>query len=290
MNNPEAGGTVVLPAWADKLGKILRLLAKISPTTTAHLMALLWFKPFMPKSKEHVKEWQKSADQIIPLSIGNAYVFGEKDKPLVLCVHGWRGRAHQLRRFIQPLKERGFRVAMINLPAHGDDDLNRTDLYHCASLVHDVWNEVGPVDALVAHSFGSPVCALSINEKYMPRKLAMVSGNFDIHYILQQYSGAFGLANLVSKIEQRLKIICNKQIFEGSWEQLTMDNVILKLMKVDTHLWHDLEDTEINTAANEEVFAKLSNGQLTEVSGVGHFDILKSEEVIMQVSDYIAAK
>ena len=116
MNNPEAGGTVVLPAWADKLGKILRLLAKISPTTTAHLMALLWFKPFMPKSKEHVKEWQKSADQIIPLSIGNAYVFGEKDKPLVLCVHGWRGRAHQLRRFIQPLKERGFRVAMINLP------------------------------------------------------------------------------------------------------------------------------------------------------------------------------
>lgn len=287
MNKAENKGTQVLPAWADKVGKILRLINSISPTFAARLMAILWFKPFMPKSKLHVRQWYDSANHIVPLSFNNAYIFGKIDRPLVLCVHGWRGRGHQLRRFVDPLLAKGFCVAMINLPAHGDRGKNRTDIYECADMVNEVWDKVAPIDSIIAHSFGCPVSVLSFSEKYKPRKLAIIAGNFDIVYLLEQYAAAFNLGSLAGKISQQIRMICDKHIFKGSWDQLSNDTMLEKIKGVETRFWHDPTDVEINVAVNVELSNHLVNSSVIDVPRAGHFNILKLAYVIDSVCDFI---
>ena len=106
-NHTDTKGTAILPDWADQVGVILRWFSILMPNKVAKLMATLWFKPFMPKPKTHVLNWQDSADQQFSFVNGEVFVFGEETLPLVVCVHGWRGRAHQMRRFIEPLNQRG---------------------------------------------------------------------------------------------------------------------------------------------------------------------------------------
>ena len=293
-DNLSLNGTNVLPDWADKMGVILRFFARFFPNKVAGFMAAMWFKPFMPKAKPHVIEWQNKADKKIQLTKGQAFLFlGDENKdikenPLVVCVHGWRGRAHQMRRFLPVLLDRGFRVVMVNLPAHSDDDENKTHLYECGDVIKELNQEMGPIDSVIAHSFGSPSVALALEGKLPLRKFIMVAANLDINHLLTEYAKAFKLEWLLPKINQQIKKRCDKDIFEGSWDSLNMDTVLNSLASVEElQFWHDPKDTEICIATNEEVNRRLiDKGQkssIQEVENVGHFDILKSKEIVEKI-------
>jgi hypothetical protein len=290
---PTNQGTEILPDWADKVGIGLRLAAKISPNAVAKLMATLWFKPFMPKPKPHVLDWQEKADQFYTFANGEIAVFGDADKPLIIGVHGWRGRAHQLRRFIQPLQEKGYRVGLVNLPGHHANSVNRTDIYECANFIQAIWQEVGEVHGILAHSFGSPVSVLSFSEKHTPKKVAILAGNFDVQYLLDQYTAAFKLEALRNKVEQHISTLCDQRIFLGSWQRLKIEKVFEKMQHLkngggDSQFWHDTTDQEVSIAMNQEICDQLDFVTEQQVKGVGHFNILRSEEVITSVCDYFS--
>lgn len=292
-------GTDVLPSWTRKVANTLRLIARFMPSTVAKFMAKMWFKPYMSKQKQHVIDWQDKADQEILLSKGQAFLFstgGEDehgasaDKPLAVCIHGWRGRGHQMRRFVDPLLERGFRVVMVNLPGHCDKDDNRTHLYECADIIKQLAQKVGPIDTIIAHSFGSPVTALALNEKMQLRKVVFIAGNFNIRHLLTQYALAFDLEYLVPKIEQHLQTMCDELIFQGAWDSLKVDVVTKNLLHAeDVQFWHDPQDTEISIPTNNQIhqFLKEKNRatSINEVANLGHFDILKSDDVVERICD-----
>ncbi len=293
---PKNNGTEVLPAWATKIGNILRILAYFMPSAVSKFMAKMWFKPYMSKQKQHVTDWQKKADKEIELPKGQAFLFSraeqlsKQEKPLVVCIHGWRGRAHQMRRFLDPLLDRGFQVVMVNLPAHCDTDPNQTDIYECAEVIKQLAQKLGPIDSIIAHSFGTPVTALALNENLKIRKLMFLAGNFNIRHLLMQYAQAFDLERLVPRIEQHLKKMCDELIFEGSWENLRMEVIIGNLLHAeDVQFWQDPEDTEISIPTNLQIHQYLKDHgkstSINEVADLGHFNILKSNEVVERICD-----
>ena len=296
---PQNNGTEVLPAWTAKVGNILRFLAKFMPNTIAKFMAKMWFKPYMPKQKQHVTDWQERADQEIQLSKGQAFLFSgdsnssDQEKPLVLCIHGWRGRGHQMRRFLQPLLDRGFQVVMVNLPAHCDTDPNNTHIYECADVIKQLAQKVGPIDSVIAHSFGSPVTSLALNKDLKIRKLIFLAGNFNIRHLLIQYARAFELERLVPKIEAHLQKMCDELIFKGSWENLRMEVIMENLLNAeDVQFWQDPQDAEISIPTNLQIHQFLKErGQSTsihEVADLGHFNILKSDEVVGRICEQLS--
>lgn len=307
----ENKGTSVLPDWVGKVALLLRIVAKVSPNLAAKFMATMWFKPFMPEQKQYVIDWQNTADEELVLQRGQAFlfsgVFSESDqkvsqdthldesKPLVVCVHGWRGRAHQMRRFVPELLARGFRVVMVNLPAHtgrveSGVGKNHTHIYECAAALKEINAKIGSIDSVIAHSFGAPTTALALDGDFKLRKLVMVAANLDINYLLNEYAIAFDLQYLTPRIEQHIKKYCDKHIFSGAWESLTTELIIANLINAkEVDFWHDPEDTEINVAINEVVHKQLKQRQQTshihEVPSVGHFDILKDSTAIQRVCD-----
>src|SRR5262245_7075719 len=81
--------------------------------------------------------------------------------PAVLLVHGWEGRGSQLGSFVEPLVRAGLSVVAFDAPAHGDSRGHRLYLTELADCVADVARAVGPLHAVIAHSFGAAAVLLA---------------------------------------------------------------------------------------------------------------------------------
>src|SRR5689334_378119 len=81
--------------------------------------------------------------------------------PAVLLVHGWEGRGAQLGSFVEPLVRAGLSVVAFDAPAHGDSAGRRLYLTEMADCVVDVARAVGPLHAIIAHSFGAAAVLLA---------------------------------------------------------------------------------------------------------------------------------
>src|SRR5215510_9453315 len=78
--------------------------------------------------------------------------WGEADAPAVLLVHGWGGRAAQMRAFVFPLLAAGYRVIAYDQPAHGLSEGKLTGLPDFADVLSEIAASYGAVRAVVAHS------------------------------------------------------------------------------------------------------------------------------------------
>jgi alpha-beta hydrolase superfamily lysophospholipase len=65
--------------------------------------------------------------------------------PTILLVHGWNGHAAQLRAFVSPLVDAGYRVVAFDQPAHGQSSGART---------HGMLRDPQLVDHIVAFATG----------------------------------------------------------------------------------------------------------------------------------------
>lgn len=284
----------VLSPGMKLMGNGLRIAAKIVPGLTAKWAAHLWFMPMMGKPEAHIADWQDKAQQHIPLTFGNdLHIFTDGvnlDAPLVLCVHGWRGRGFQFRRFIKPLIAAGFRVAVFDAPAHAGatNDKRWTTLFEFVDAIKEIEKTAGPIDSIITHSFGSPSTALAIDAEFKPRKVAMVAGNFDIEYYLNSFILHLGFdQSFKQKIRNKVIELADQRIFEGAYQKIHIDSVSNEMMSVDTKFWYDPKDKEINTQSIHTLATKLGDKEVQQVEGVGHFEILKSPELIDSVVEFL---
>ena len=298
QNQPQAVSgdkpRTVLPLSMKLMGGALRFSAKIAPNLTSRIAAHLWFMPMMGKPEAHIADWQDKAQQKIPLTFGNdLHIFTDGfdlDAPLVLCVHGWRGRGFQFRRFIDPLVAAGFRVAVFDAPAHAGalNEKRWTTFYEFVDAIKEIEKTAGPIDSIVTHSFGSPTAAFTIDEKFKPRKLAMVSGNFDLEYYFNSFTTHLGFGE---KFKQRVRDqvikLADQRIFTGAFQKIHIDSVSEEMANVDTKFWYDPEDKEINIQSIHVLAEKLGGKPIQHIRGVGHFKILKSAELIESVVDFL---
>lgn len=77
--------------------------------------------------------------------------------PAVLLVHGWEDDNALWGPLIERLLDVGRAVLVLDLPGHGYSAAEPTTVETCAAAVRTVAEALGPVDAVVAHSFGCPV-------------------------------------------------------------------------------------------------------------------------------------
>ena len=93
-------------------------------------------------------------------------------KGTVMLVHGWTSEAAFMTAMAEPIRRAGFRVVLFDLPAHGLSPGRRTNLVDCARATLAVAEAMGPLHAIVAHSFGGMVSLLAAEGRPpMPRAL-----------------------------------------------------------------------------------------------------------------------
>src|SRR5687768_577014 len=107
--------------------------------------------------------------------------WGSRDAPAVLLAHGWGGNAAQMRPFVFPLLQAGYRVIAYDQPAHGVSAGRLTGLPDFAEAFAEVAWHHGGVKAVIAHSLGAAAAALSLSSgKTTFEKIVLVSPPSDL--------------------------------------------------------------------------------------------------------------
>jgi pimeloyl-ACP methyl ester carboxylesterase len=256
------------------------VLSFVSPRVAGRIGLRLFCTP----RRHHVPEWEREITAAGKrLRVGPhlvAYTFGTG--PVVLLVHGWEGRSLQMGRFIEPFVQAGFRVIAIDLPAHGASPGTRTDLIECTEALRKVGRDLGPVAAVVTHSFGGAITTLALERGFDARSVVLIAAPSSIDDVVRRFGELMGLGGAAMRafrvgIERQTGVkLVDVEIFER-----------VAGLQVPALIVHDRGDAEVPFHDAERLVARWPNATLLATEGLGHRRILKDDEVIGRAVDFV---
>lgn len=203
--------------------------------------------------------------------------------PTVLLVHGWEGRGSQLGEFVEPLVRAGLSVVAFDAPGHGDSPGRRLYLADLADCIADVARAVGPLHAIVAHSFGAAAALMAHGRGDVDaRRNVMIAPNALIDDAVARFARRVAL-------DDRDRDLLERQLARRNGvaiELLAIEHLVGR--REDALLVvHDRDDREVPFVHGERLAATWNNATLHATSGLGHRRILRDDAVVAQVVEFI---
>jgi predicted alpha/beta-fold hydrolase len=219
-----------------------------------------------------------------------AYRFGEKtgpDSQNIVLVHGWMSGARFMLAIMERLVKLGHQVICFDLPAHGESSSKSTNLSECAEALSAVINQLGPVDTIVAHSFGGAVTAYALVEQGKAklsgrgRVLLLASPN-QLAEVTKHFSKQMGVSDAGRLVFERKLCAPFGQPISA------MDgNTMYGKTSYPLHVIHCADDAEVSVSEGRR-FAELGmQVRYTELTGLGHRRILYAESALDAVETAI---
>ena len=210
--------------------------------------------------------------------------WGARDAPAVLLAHGWGGNAAQMRPFVFPLLQAGYRVIAYDQPAHGVSEGRLTGLPDFAEVLGQVAAYHGGIEAVIAHSLGGPGAALALAwNRVSFRKIVLVSPPAD----LVGYSRRFARWHWIPEGIRRSMQAAIEERYGVRWEDLEVARVAPRLA-AQALVIHDRTDRMTPWKHGEAVARLWPGAQLMLTDGLGHGRILRDERVTSAAAEFIA--
>ncbi|MGH8816784.1 MAG: alpha/beta hydrolase, partial [Achromobacter pestifer] len=152
------------------IGGAFGVAGTLAPDLTARLVQRLIFSPTRLKPSEPGRGILAQARVDRHTSDGQTvyhYVWGEAG-PRVLLVHGWGGDAAQMTAYVEPLRQQGYQVVAIDMPAHGRSSGKRASVRHFEPCVANAAEVYGPFQGVVAHSLGAAAVTFAMSRGFSP--------------------------------------------------------------------------------------------------------------------------
>jgi pimeloyl-ACP methyl ester carboxylesterase len=259
--------------------------------TSSRLAGRIALRLFCTPRRHHSPGWEKEiAAEGERLQVGPklaAHAWGKSDEaaPIVLLLHGWEGRGTQLGRFADPFVKAGYRVIAVDLPAHGESPGRRTDLIECTEALRKIGRDLGPLAAIVAHSFGGAVTTLALERGLAARAVVLIAAPSSIADVLRRFCEFTGLRGggicaFRAGIERQTRVkLPEVEIFER-----------VATLEVPALIVHDRGDTEVPFHDAQRLAARWPNAKLLATEGLGHRRILKDDGVIRAAVEFVTTQ
>jgi pimeloyl-ACP methyl ester carboxylesterase len=207
----------------------------------------------------------------------------------VLLVHGWTSEAAFMTAFTEPLRRSGMRVVAFDFPAHGLSPGRRTNLADCARAMLAVCDHFGPIDGVVAHSFGGFV-ALLVSEGGPPIDHAHPIGRFvliscpnKLSEVTRNFGKTLNLDPAAQRIyERHLERVGHRPVATFSAADL-LRNVASPVLII-----HGRDDDEVTFRNAEDIAAAHPDARLMPFAGLGHRNVLFAPPVFRAVMNEFA--
>jgi pimeloyl-ACP methyl ester carboxylesterase len=262
---------------------LLGIAGRIAPERTARYVVDMIARP---RGQNPTQPWEiatGTVGHVIELRTGlHARSWGEHG-PLVLALHGWRGRTTQFRPLAAKLLERGLRTVALELPGHGVSVGDRATPRLLGELLVEVERLVGPVHAAIGHSFGGAALGAGFVYGFRPKRVVIVSSPTRVSRIPVLLAKTAGLPPPAMKAFVR--------ILDHDAGRPSAD---LDLVSTAPHagipgfLVHDLQDAVIPYAEAEALANAWPGLKFMSTSGKGHRDILSAPDVMRAIVDFVA--
>jgi pimeloyl-ACP methyl ester carboxylesterase len=255
------------------------LVGALSPALAGRLAARLFARP-----RRHARPERELTliGRGTPVGLpGGLHATAWGDGPAVLLVHGWEGRGAQLGAMVDPLVAAGYRVVALDGPAHGDSPGTTTTGPEFADAMVATREAVGPLAAIVAHSFGGFASLLAISRGLQADRLVTIAAPSSVPEILDDFVRLIGLPpralpSMVQALEHRVR--ARMASFEIT--------AFAPAVRVPVLVAHDTDDREVAYSHAERLAGALGARLLT-TSGLGHRRVLFAPEVVSAVVEFV---
>ena len=209
----------------------------------------------------------------------------------VMLVHGWTSEAAFMTAFMEPLRRSGLRVVAFDFPAHGLSPGRRTNLADCARAMLAVCEHYGPIDAVVAHSFGGFV-SLLVAEGGPPLGRAHPIGRFvliacpnKLSEVTRNFGAALNLSIEAQRVyERHLERVGHRSVADFSAAEL------LRGTDAPVLIVHGRQDDEVTFRNAEDIAAARPSARLLPFDGLGHRNVLFAPPVFRAVMHELMPK
>jgi pimeloyl-ACP methyl ester carboxylesterase len=251
------------------------LYGTLLPGHASHTLESIFLKPIVNTKLEAGPRFAAEEATEVAHNGQALRVWSWGDGPVVLFVHGWGGWAAQYDAFVAPLVAAGYRVVAFDGPAHGASGGERTDFFDFGEAARRVAETVGPLYAVVAHSFGAPVTTWVLKNGLDAKRVVLVAPPVDVSRFARFAGRYMGFPGKVSdRMQRRLEAR-----FGIPWAELSTDAVVAEL-DIPLLVFHDVEDRQVRWQSGEAVAAAAKRGTYVRTEGLGHTRILGDADVV----------
>ena len=257
------------------------ILGRFAPPLAGRLAARLFARP-----RRHARP-QRERDLIArgtPLTLpGGLRATEWGDGPVVLLVHGWEGRGAQLGALVDPLVAVGYRVVALDGPAHGDSPGRSTSAPEFVEALRATRDAVGPIAAIVGHSFGGFTSLLAIAHGLDAGRLVTIGAPSSVPEVLRDFQRLVHLPDravpaMVRALERRVGAPM------ASFDVASF----APRVRAPVLVVHDVGDEEV-PYADATRLVELLGARLLRTEGVGHRRILYAPDVVSAIVEFIEA-
>ncbi|WP_271077494.1 alpha/beta hydrolase [Aurantiacibacter sp. MUD61] len=285
------------------IARLFENLSAASPVTAGRAALFLFTHPLPPaihteaekrlarKAQAKLDEAERSDLRVNGYRIAS-YRFRaatSNSRGTVLLVHGWTSNAAFMTAPVEELQQRGFDVVAFDMPAHGKSSGRRAELMDCVLAMIAVADRYGPIDQVIAHSFGGPVTTLAIASGLSrgltdATQLLFIASPNRLADVTEQFSRWIGISRPAQRwFEDRLV-----EPFGVDLEAMD-GNLLLADCPNRLTVLHSRDDREVGFDAAEKYANLGEKVTLRPLDGLGHRRILHAQPSLAAMFDAVSA-
>lgn len=266
--------------------RIVRFISFLFPSRITSYAYLLLTNPQVRKLRENeLKTLNKAQKESFPFKGFDIELYTWKGGARkVLLIHGWEGQAGNFSDLIEELLIQDYTVHAFDGPSHGFSSKGSTSLFEFTELVGLMIRKFD-VRYLISHSFGgvATTYALYSNPDLKIDKYVLLTTPDKFIERINDVSAAVGITDKVkNKLIARLENEINLDVMV-----LNVSEFVKSINVEQALIIHDRDDKVIPISRSLNVHKNWSSSEFKEVSGTGHFRILRTTQVIQIVIDYL---
>lgn len=200
--------------------------------------------------------------------------------PAVLLVHGWQDDNALWSPLIQALADTGIASVTFDLPGHGLSQGDTCTPLIAAAALEKVAAELGPIDAIVTHSFGGPVTGFALVNGFSARRIVLIAPPRGRNQRWFELARARGISEDV--VHRAREIFAAEAGLRASFDLAEIAH------PGDTLVIHSMDDDAVEWQNGEAIAQQWPNAELVLCDGLGHRMIAQDRGVIDRVVAFVA--
>jgi pimeloyl-ACP methyl ester carboxylesterase len=203
----------------------------------------------------------------------------------VLIIHGFESSIVNFEHYIRPLINKGYEVLAFDAPAHGRSGGKMISAPLFARMISTIWQQYGPVQSFIAHSFGGLALSLALekinhDESY---RVVLIAPATETKTAIDQF---FDFLQLDRKVRKEFdKLIAELGGYPAEWYSV---HRAIKNLKAKILWLHDEDDLQTPiTDAMKVKKENLPNVRFIITKGLGHRRIYRDAKIVQEVINFL---
>lgn len=235
------------------------------------------------RARQRIAEPLRNAQHVeVETPSGKVAAWRLGEGPAVMLVHGWQDDNSLWSPLISALAEIGIASVAFDLPGHGFSEGDYCAPPIAADAIEAVARELGPIDAIVGHSFGGPATGVAFTKGFSVRRAVLIATPRG------RNKGWFKMAEERGLPEE---VVLRARELYAADAGPTLANFDLATVAspIETLVIHSMDDDAVEWDDNGKVIAESwPNAEFALCDGLGHRMIAQDRSVIERIVSFVA--